>query len=113
MVLKLILCIITIKYLLKTSYNSFHESQKQNVKCVCLGTTERERERGYLPEPGGSRVGEDGLLGPWGATSEEEGPDLTVDSPLSCLDAHTEDEREDHDVFLSNREYVNKGNIPS
>ena len=73
----------------------------------------RERERGYLPEPGGCRVGEDGLLGPGGATSEEEGPDLTVDSPLSCLDAHTEDEREDHDVFLSNREYVNKGNIPS
>ena len=69
--------------------------------CLLGNNRARERERGYLPEPGGSRVGEDGLLGPWGAASEEEGPDLTVDSPLSCLDAHTEDEREDHDVFLS------------
>lgn len=42
MVLKLILC-ITIKYLLKTGYNSFLESQKQNIKCFRLGTTERER----------------------------------------------------------------------
>ena len=80
-----------------------------------LSLVERKRERGevYLPQPGGSRVGEDRLLGQGRTTSEEEGPDLSVDRSLPCLDAHTEDEREDHDMFLSNREYVNKGNIPS
>ena len=43
MVLKLILC-ITIKYLLKTGYNIFHESQKQNV--LLGNSTVIERERG-------------------------------------------------------------------
>ena len=110
MVLKLILC-ITIKYLLKTSSNIFHESQKQNVFAY---NRERERERERdLPHPLRSRVGEDRLLGHRRAAGEKESPDLRVDSSLSCLDPHTEDEREDHDVLLSNREYVNKGNIPS
>ena len=72
-----------------------------------------EKERMYLPQPARSRVGEDRLLGEWRSPSEKEGPDLSVDSSLPSLDADTEDEREDHDMFLSNREYVNKQNIPS
>ena len=73
----------------------------------------RDNRESDLPHPLRSRVWEDRLLGHRRTAGEKESPDLRVDSPLSCLDPHTEDEREDHDVLLSNREYVNKQNIPS
>ena len=59
-------------------------------------TTER-----VLPEPVGSRVGEDVLPGEGSPACQQEGPDVSVDFSLPGLDAHTQDEGEDHDVLLS------------
>ena len=101
MVLRLIL-FITIKYLFK-AHNRFHEAQNAKMLNKVAGYF-----LGALPEPVSCRVREDVLLVQGSPASEEEGPDLGVDSPLPGLDPNTENEREDDDVLLSSRELANR-----
>ena len=55
------------------------------------------------PEPGRSWVGEDILFRQLVSSREEKSPDLGADPALGLarLDAHTQDEGEDHDVLLN------------